>query len=77
MLLRTGSYYWYRNRRLASREFRARVRASLLPRLRAFGPDLVLVSAGFDGHSLDFYHFLTERDYAWLTAELARRTTKS
>ena len=27
--------------------------ATLLPALRAFGPDLIIVSAGFDGHSDD------------------------
>lgn len=28
---------------------------SLLPRLRAFAPDIVFISAGFDGHVDDFY----------------------
>jgi hypothetical protein len=34
----------------ASAEFRSKVGAELLPRLRAFKPDLLFISAGFDGH---------------------------
>jgi acetoin utilization deacetylase AcuC-like enzyme len=54
----------------ASDEFRARVSAQLIPALDAFAPDLVLVSAGFDGHADDFYHYLCEEDYEWFTKEL-------
>jgi len=32
----------------------------LLPKLKAFQPDLLIVSAGFDGHRDDFYHYLGE-----------------
>lgn len=42
----------------------------LLPRLRAFKPDLLFISAGFDGHMLDLYHYYTDADFAWLTREL-------
>jgi acetoin utilization deacetylase AcuC-like enzyme len=50
----------------------------LLPRLHAFRPQLVLVSAGFDAHRDDPLADLRlgSEDYAWLTAklvELARR----
>lgn len=40
-----------------------------LERVRAFGPDLVLVSAGFDAHRADPLGGLawTEADFAWLT----------
>ena len=44
--------------RLASRLVSAP--AQLLPKLRAFCPDLVLISAGFDAHCDDFYHYLTD-----------------
>ncbi len=56
--------------RLASEQFRSRVGATLLPALEAFDPQLLLVSAGFDGHCDDFYHYLTGDDYAWLTQRL-------
>lgn len=54
----------------ASAEFRDKVGRELLPRLRAFRPDLLFVSAGFDGHALDLYHYYTDEDFAWLTREL-------
>lgn len=58
--------------------FRAAVSASWLPRLDAFAPELIMISAGFDGHAEDdMAHFnLREPDYAWVTREihaLARR----
>jgi acetoin utilization deacetylase AcuC-like enzyme len=50
----------------------------LLPRLEAFKPELVLVSAGFDAHRDDDLGQLglVEQDYVWITArikEIARR----
>jgi acetoin utilization deacetylase AcuC-like enzyme len=42
----------------ASVEFRSRVSDMLLPKLTAFGPDLIILSAGFDGIEDDLYHFL-------------------
>ncbi|HEY1070776.1 MAG TPA: histone deacetylase family protein [Thermomonas sp.] len=52
--------------------FRAAWREELLPALEAFRPQLVLVSAGFDGHRLDPLAgwLLEAADYAWLTGEL-------
>lgn len=43
-----------------------------LPKLRAFAPELLIVSAGFDGHERDpLAHLrLTDDDYAWITGEL-------
>ncbi|GAB4382141.1 histone deacetylase family protein [Albidovulum sp.] len=43
-----------------------------LDRVRAFGPELVLVSAGFDAHRADPLGGLvwTEADFAWLTAAI-------
>ncbi|EKX49342.1 hypothetical protein GUITHDRAFT_68111, partial [Guillardia theta CCMP2712] len=49
-------------------------REKLLPRLHSFKPDLVLVSAGFDGHEADFMNYglvsLTEDDFFWVTDKL-------
>ena len=44
----------------------------LLPRLHAFRPQLVLVSAGFDGHHADPLANLElhGEDYAWISAQL-------
>ncbi len=55
-----------------SAEFRAGVEDRILPALRAFRPDLVLISAGFDAHARDPLASLrlVEDDYAWITAEL-------
>ena len=52
--------------------FRAAWRDHLLPALEAFTPQLVLVSAGFDGHRLDPLADLglEAEDYAWIGAEL-------
>ena len=52
--------------------FRAAWRDELLPAVEAFRPQLVLVSAGFDGHRLDPLAgwLLEAADYAWLTGEL-------
>lgn len=54
----------------ASHEFRTKVYANLLPKIKAFKPDLLFISAGFDAHYNDFYHFLTEDDIHWITNEL-------
>ena len=52
--------------------FRAAVEQQWLPRLEAFAPQLVMISAGFDGHAEDdMAHFnLREPDYAWITKQL-------
>jgi len=52
--------------------FRAAVERDWLPRLEAFAPQLVMISAGFDGHAEDdMAHFrLVEADYAWITRQL-------
>lgn len=52
--------------------FRAAWRECLLPALDAFAPQLLLVSAGFDGHWRDPLAQLQLQagDYAWLTGEL-------
>jgi acetoin utilization deacetylase AcuC-like enzyme len=55
-----------------SYEFRALWNDALLPRLHAFKPQLVLVSAGFDAHSSDPLADirLQAEDYAWITERL-------
>lgn len=52
--------------------FRAAAETAWLPRLDAFAPQLILISAGFDGHAEDdMAHFnLREPDYAWITRAL-------
>ena len=44
----------------------------LLPALSDFDPDLIVISAGFDGHAADPLGGLSllETDYAWITDEL-------
>ena len=52
--------------------FRAAFEQTILPRLREFGPDLVIISAGFDAHLRDPLANLNlvEADYAWVTQKL-------
>ena len=55
-----------------SPEFRKAVTSQILPALEAFEPELILMSAGFDAHSLDplaNLHF-AEADYAWVTGKI-------
>ncbi len=53
-------------------EFRAAMSDIILPALDAFGPDLVMISAGFDAHRRDplAQLNLVEADYAWVTERL-------
>ncbi|MDP4549188.1 MAG: histone deacetylase family protein [Marinobacter sp.] len=53
----------------SSAEYRKRVEATWLKKLQDFRPQLVLVSAGFDGHRLDpmAEMNLETEDYRWLT----------
>jgi acetoin utilization deacetylase AcuC-like enzyme len=53
-------------------EFREAFESTILPRLRAFAPDLLVVSAGFDAHARDPLANLNllEADYAWVTEKL-------
>ncbi|MCC7045102.1 MAG: histone deacetylase family protein [Alphaproteobacteria bacterium] len=53
--------------------FREQFAASITPALRAFKPELVLISAGFDAHEADPLASLRLHagDYTWATAELA------
>ncbi len=52
-------------------EYRDAFSAAIMPRLEAFRPQLLLFSAGFDGHlDDDMAQFgLVEADYAWITEQ--------
>ena len=53
-------------------EFRAAFERVILPALDQFAPDLVMISAGFDGHAADPLAHLRLRteDFGWVTREL-------
>jgi acetoin utilization deacetylase AcuC-like enzyme len=55
-----------------SDEFRDAFESALLPRIAAFQPDLIIISAGFDAHWRDPLANinLREPDFAWATQEL-------
>jgi acetoin utilization deacetylase AcuC-like enzyme len=55
-----------------SATFRQEMRAKMLPALRAFAPELLVISAGFDAHHLDPLGglSLTDDDFHWITREL-------
>ncbi|EGZ06206.1 hypothetical protein PHYSODRAFT_353086 [Phytophthora sojae] len=55
----------------SSKTFRDTVTKKLIPALTKFRPDLIMLSAGFDGHADDFYYFLSEDDYGWVTEQVA------
>jgi acetoin utilization deacetylase AcuC-like enzyme len=52
--------------------FREAFETAILPRLRDFNPDLLIVSAGFDAHTRDPLANLNlvEADYTWVTQKL-------
>ncbi len=54
--------------------FREAMLQHCIPRIEAFAPQLILISAGFDGHRADdMAQFnLLEFDYAWVTRQLAQ-----
>ena len=61
--------------------FREAMEIAILPRIEAFSPDLVIISAGFDAHRLDPLANLklVEADFAWATRklmEIAERKAK-
>lgn len=57
-----------------SQAFRKGYEDSILPALRAFDPDLLLISAGFDAHARDplAQINLETADYEWVTGELLK-----
>jgi acetoin utilization deacetylase AcuC-like enzyme len=58
--------------RSGSAEFRAAMTDQVLPAMRAFAPELVVISAGFDAHHADPLAELrlTEDDFGWATERL-------
>ncbi|WP_290648019.1 histone deacetylase family protein [Aquisalimonas sp.] len=56
-----------------SQEFRDAFRDRVIPGLRAFGPELTFISAGFDAHHADPLATmeLDEQDLTWATREIA------
>jgi len=59
---------------VGSHTFRNRIAAEWFEILDAFRPELIMISAGFDGHWQDEAADLNlnERDYGWITRELRR-----
>jgi acetoin utilization deacetylase AcuC-like enzyme len=57
-----------------SATFRARINEELLPPLRRFEPELVIISAGIDAHFKDPLGglSLTDDDFHWITTELMK-----
>jgi acetoin utilization deacetylase AcuC-like enzyme len=55
-------------------QFREAISNQWLPALEAFRPQLILVSAGFDGHTSDdmSQFMLVNEDFAWLGEQLTR-----
>lgn len=53
-------------------EFQAAVEQQILPRLKKFDPDILLLSAGFDAHARDpMAHMrLTVADFVWVTEQM-------
>ena len=74
----TGAYETVLNIPLApgsgGAEMRAAYEAQAFPRLRAFKPELIIISAGFDAHQDDPLANLnwSTGDFAWATAELCK-----
>ena len=56
----------------ASIDFRAAMERDVLPRVDAFAPDLLMISAGFDAHRADPLAGLNlvEDDFSWITDRL-------
>lgn len=60
-------------------QFRQAMETTILPRLRDFSPDLIVISAGFDAHRRDPLANLNfvEADYKWVTQKLMEVADKS
>jgi acetoin utilization deacetylase AcuC-like enzyme len=59
--------------------FKEAMESRLLPRLQAFGPDLIVISAGFDAHARDPLANLqfSEADFGWATRKLMELADKT
>ena len=60
-------------------DYRAAVTGQWLPRLAEFAPQLIFISAGFDGHQADpLADFnLVDEDFAWITRRLCEQAEQS
>ncbi|MDH3665607.1 MAG: histone deacetylase family protein [Paracoccaceae bacterium] len=56
------------------REMRVAYEGTIFPAVREFGPDLLMISAGFDAHAADPLANLNwqAEDFGWVTAELCK-----
>jgi acetoin utilization deacetylase AcuC-like enzyme len=61
-----------------SAQFRAAFESKLLPALRTFGPELILISAGFDAHKDDplAQLRLDENDFFWATERVCAQAAE-
>lgn len=61
------------------KEFREAMESAILPRLAAFGPDLIVISAGFDAHARDPLASLnfSEEDFGWATTRIMEVADKT
>ena len=60
-------------------QFKAAMETRILPRLAAFGPELIIISAGFDAHKRDplaNLQFL-EEDFGWATRKIMEVADKT
>jgi acetoin utilization deacetylase AcuC-like enzyme len=59
-------------------KFREAMETRILPRIDAFAPDLIVISAGFDAHRLDPLANinLEAQDFAWITQKLMELAAK-
>lgn len=62
-----------------SHEFRVAMEDQAFPKLEAFSPEILFISAGFDAHARDdrANMFLTEDDYQWISKKLVDIAWKS
>jgi acetoin utilization deacetylase AcuC-like enzyme len=62
-----------------SEQFRAAMETRILPRLTAFGPELIVISAGFDAHMRDPLANLelSEADFGWATRKIMEVADKT
>ncbi len=60
-------------------QFKAAMETRILPRLAAFGPELIVISAGFDAHKRDPLANLqfVEEDFAWVTRKIMEVADKT
>jgi acetoin utilization deacetylase AcuC-like enzyme len=60
-------------------QFRAAMESRILPRLSSFGPELIIISAGFDAHKRDPLANLqfVEEDFGWATRKIMEVADKT